>query len=113
MKRFSGFLVHVPFLWVEGMAFFPFVFCRRKQVGIVFKTHESIHLRQQLEMGLILFYLWYFAEYLFRLAQLGKHADAYYNISFEREAYRNERDPQYLQTRKLWAFLRYLHRSDL
>jgi hypothetical protein len=33
---------------------------------------------------------------------------AYYNLSFEREAYGNEKDLAYLNTRSFWKFLKYL-----
>ncbi len=59
-------------------------------------------------MGLVLFYIWYFTEYFFRLIQFGDHFAGYYNISFEREAFGNEHELDYLERRKWWAFLRYL-----
>lgn len=105
--RFRGFVLNVSFLWVEGLALFPFILSRRKAPGKIFLNHERIHLRQQFEMGLVLFYIWYFAEYLVRLIEFGDHSKAYYNISFEREAYRNERDLEYLRKRRFWGFLQY------
>jgi hypothetical protein len=33
---------------------------------------------------------------------------AYRNISFEKEAYLNEKDPDYLKKRSFWAFKKYL-----
>ncbi|CAG5003655.1 hypothetical protein DYBT9275_03201 [Dyadobacter sp. CECT 9275] len=106
--RFKGFLLNVSFLWVEAMAFFPFILLKKKNPGPVLLNHECIHLRQQLEMGILLFYVWYFVEYLIRLAQFRGHYLAYLNISFEREAYRNEKDQEYLIRRGLWAFLEFL-----
>ena len=106
--KFKGFLLHVPFFWVEAMAFFPFVFLKRKSPSPKLLNHECIHLRQQLEMGLILFYIWYLAEYFVGLIQYKKHYLAYLSISFEREAYMNEKNFEYLNQRKFWAFLGYL-----
>jgi len=106
--RFKGFIVHVSFLWVHGMALFPFVLVKTKKPGSILINHECIHLRQQLEMGIILFYIWYFAEYLIRLIQYRKHYLAYLHISFEQEAYRNETDMEYLTRRGFWAFLKYV-----
>jgi hypothetical protein len=106
--KFKGYLLTFSFLWVEGMAIFPFIFSRTKKPGKVLLFHETIHLRQQLEMGLLPFYIWYFLEYLVRLIQYRNHYLAYMNISFEREAYANEREFEYLVNRKFWAFLRYL-----
>ena len=71
-------------------------------------NHEKIHLRQQLEMGIILFYLWYLAEFLYWYIKLGNGEIAYEKISFEQEAYRNENSLNYLKNRKFWEFLKYL-----
>ncbi|QRR04188.1 hypothetical protein HWI92_13795 [Dyadobacter sandarakinus] len=106
--KFRGFCVNVSFLWVEGMALFPFILLRHKHAGRFLLNHERIHLRQQLEMGIILFYIWYFAEYLVRLAQYRKHYLAYLHISFEREAYSHQADLEYLGRRRFWAFCRYI-----
>jgi hypothetical protein len=100
-------IVHVPFLWVSGMALFPFVLVRTKQPDAVLLHHERIHLRQQLELGIIPFYIWYLLEYLIRRWQYNTHYDAYRNISFEREAFENEHDLTYWKTRNWYGFLSY------
>ncbi len=69
--------------------------------------HERIHLRQQLELGILPFYVWYLLEYLIRRWQYREHYDAYRNISFEREAFDNEHDLTYWETRKWYGFLAY------
>lgn len=71
-------------------------------------NHERIHLRQQIEMLVIPFYLWYGIEFLLRLMAFKNIDVAYRNICFEREAYANERDLEYLKKRKTWSFLNYL-----
>ncbi|GGC01298.1 hypothetical protein [Dyadobacter sediminis] len=106
--KFKGFLLNISFLWVEGMAIFPFIFLRRKAPSRFLINHEQIHLRQQLEMGIVLFYIWYLAEYLIRLVQHRKHYLAYLHISFEREAYQHQADLEYLKKRSFWAFRKYL-----
>lgn len=106
--KFKGYLLTFSFLWVEGMAIFPFIFSKSKMPGLVLLYHERIHLKQQLETGLLIFYIWYLLEYLIRLVQYKNHYLAYLNISFEREAYANEREFEYLVNRKFWAFLKYL-----
>lgn len=73
-------------------------------------NHERIHTRQMLEMLVVGFYLWYVVEWLFRLPMKG---NAYRSISFEREAYDNEGNLNYLQQRKAFAWLRYLRHSHL
>lgn len=72
--------------------------------------HESIHTHQMKEMLYLPFYLWYGLEWLFRLVQYRNRMTAYYNISFEREAYANDQSEDYLDTRKWWAWVRYLKR---
>ena len=67
-------------------------------------NHESIHTEQIKELGYIFFYIWYLIEWLLRLP----FGNAYYNISFEREAYTNEKNKKYLQTRKHYSFLKYI-----
>lgn len=104
---FQGFVIRTPRLHVEGMALFPFILVKRAKAGKVLLHHEQIHLRQQLELGLIPFYLFYLLEYLVRLVIYQNHHKAYYNISFEREAFRNQDNPDYLRTRKWYAFVRY------
>ena len=93
----------------RGLTFYPFVFLADKddKLNEVFINHEKIHIRQQLELLIVPFYLWYFVEYLFRLLQFRNRKKAYYSISFEKEAYANEKDLEYLKSRSFWRFLRY------
>lgn len=94
----------------RGLALFPFVFVkeRKDKRNSVFVNHERIHLRQQLELLVFPFLVWYFVEFLLRLIQFKNKDLAYKNISFEREAYANEKDLDYLKKRKFWAFLKYI-----
>ena len=100
---------------VVGMAIFPFVFLRKSYVDRISKetldktiNHESIHLKQQAELLCIFFYIWYFAEFFIRVVLIGNTDVAYRNICFEKEAYKNEHNLEYLKTRKFWSFLAYL-----
>jgi len=104
---FRGFVLYIPKLHVEGMALFPFILVKRTPCGPVLLNHERIHLRQQIELGIVLFYILYLLEYAVRLAIYGNHLRAYMNISFEKEAYMNERNPDYLSTRSWFASFRY------
>jgi hypothetical protein len=70
-------------------------------------NHEKIHLRQQLELLVIPFYVWYLTEYVIGLMKYKDRKEAYHNISFEREAYANENNLSYLNGRRLWDFTRY------
>lgn len=71
-------------------------------------NHERIHLRQQLEMAVIFFYLWYVLEFLYYFIKTKNVDKAYFSISFEREAYYYENDYAYLLQRKFWGFLKFL-----
>jgi hypothetical protein len=69
-------------------------------------NHESIHWKQQMEMGILLFYIWYGLEWFIKLFIYGKRA--YYHLSFEIEAYYNEDNLDYLKTRKHYAWIKYI-----
>lgn len=71
-------------------------------------NHEEIHSRQQKEMLILLFFVWYVLEFTIRLCQYRNWHDVYRNISFEREAYANEYNLDYLTTRKRFAWFNYL-----
>lgn len=101
-------ILHISCLWVEGMALWPFVLVRQANPGIFLLNHERIHLRQQLELGLLVFYIWYLVEYLIRRWQYKDHDTAYRNISFEREAYANDYNLTYGSQRHWYAFTNYL-----
>jgi hypothetical protein len=97
-----------------AITIFPFIFVRNKIVAQnqVLLNHERIHLRQQTELLILPFYLWYVAEYCIRLIIYKNKRLAYLNISFEREAYANESNHKYLERRGFWNFIKYL-RSDI
>lgn len=96
--------------WVSGIALFPFIIIKNKQMrgNKILVNHEKIHIRQQIELLILPFFIWYGFEYLYRLAQYKNKIDAYRNISFEREAFSNELNLKYLSKRRIWAFLKYL-----
>lgn len=92
-----------------GITIFPFILIKNKQLKFdeVLINHEKIHLRQQLEMLVIPFFLIYLIEFGARLLQFRNWNLAYRNISFEREAYANEKDPEYLSSRPFWKVFSY------
>ncbi len=93
-----------------GITIFPFVFLKHKylKTDINLVNHERIHLRQQLELLIVLFYLWYFMEFLIRLIVYKNWNMAYKTISFEREAYAKEKDLNYLKSRPFWNFINFI-----
>jgi hypothetical protein len=101
------------FFKVGGFTFFPWIVLREHyrddpryaERNKITTNHESIHIEQQKEMLVLPFYIWYLIEWFFRLFLPG---NAYRNISFEREAYANQLNINYINSRKFWAFLKYL-----
>ena len=94
----------------RGLTLFPFVILRDflDKENKVLLNHEKIHIRQQLELLILPFFLLYFLEYLIRLLQFKDRNKAYRNISFERESYQNESNLDYLKTRSFWNFRKYI-----
>lgn len=95
---------------INGITLFPFILLKKTEMksDAVLINHEKIHLRQQLELGIVFFYIWYLAEYYYWYLKLKNSFLAYRYISFEREAYAKEDDLNYLETRKLWSFWKYI-----
>ena len=93
--------------WIPGrkfiaLNFFGLLLCRPDtHISISTINHERIHTAQMKELLFIGFYLWYFTEWLVRLCMRG---NAYYNIGFEREAYRHMYEYDYLRHRRPYAW---------
>ena len=102
--------VRAPFLSVNGMALYPFVLIKNPELksNPEFVNHEHIHLRQQIELLIIPFYILYLANYLVNLVIYKSHYQAYRNIVFEREAYAMDKNVTYLKSRKFWAWTSFL-----
>lgn len=96
--------------FARAMAIFPFIIINNEYLrnNKTLINHERIHLRQQAELLVIFFYVWYFTEFFFRILQYKTRQKAYEHISFEKEAYENEHNLDYLKTRKFWSFYKYL-----
>mgnify|MGYP003624425153 CR=1 FL=1 len=101
------------FMKIGGVTLFPFIILREiyntsdyKNLAKKVINHESIHIKQQQEMLVIPFYLWYGIEWFIKLFIYG--SKAYNNLSFEREAHVNENNPNYIIERKFWAWIKYL-----
>lgn len=89
-----------------GITIFPFILIdQRFRTDVVLLNHEKIHIRQQLELLVLPFYLLYAGNYLINLFRYRNHNKAYRNIIFEKEAYSHESNLSYLGKRRLFAFL--------
>ncbi|WP_044172148.1 hypothetical protein [Flectobacillus major] len=100
-------IVVVAQLPVAGMALFPFVLVKKANPSAALIHHELIHFRQQAELLILPFYVWYLLSYLWNRLKGYSHYRAYKNIIFEREAYQEDENLAYLQKRPFWAFLKY------
>lgn len=95
----------IPFPGFKCMNLFGIIFARTgKYISDQTINHESIHTEQMKEMWYIPFYIWYFIEWFIRLFLPG---NAYRNISFEQEAYDNDKNLSYLENREKFAWLKY------
>jgi hypothetical protein len=84
----------IPFKGFKAITIWPFMFYK-EQMSVTDLNHEAIHASQQKEMFLFAFY----AKYL---------TYKYENNPFEREAYANESNLNYLKTRKRNAWKNYI-----
>ena len=93
-----------------GIAIYPFIFLKQAQLkdDEILVNHEKIHLKQQRELLVVFYFPLYFMEWLFNLCRYRDTKKAYQKISFEKEAYQNEHNLQYLKTRKHWTFIKHL-----
>ncbi len=92
-----------------GLTIFPFVVLKHAELrsSKILINHEKIHLRQQLELLILPFFVCYSLEFLYRFIQYKTWSLAYRNISFEREAYTKEKDLNYLKSRSFFRFVKY------
>ncbi len=93
-----------------GLSLWPFIILKNTSLkeDSVLINHERIHLKQQLELFIIPFYVLYLIEWLVRSLLYLDTYKAYQNISFEREAYQNEDDMDYVNKRTVFSFIKYL-----
>lgn len=98
----------IPFQGYKMINICGIIFVRSKLVTDIDLNHEEIHSRQIFEMLIVFFYLWYIIEWLIRLVMYLDTNKAYRSISFEREAYANQDDLNYLKKRKLFTWIKFL-----
>lgn len=111
MVLISKYLLPKEFI---GLTLWPIIILKNEDLkeNEVLLNHERIHLKQQLELGIIPFYIWYLIEWIIGLlVYRGNTYKAYRNISFEQEAYDREADFDFMQNRKPFNFLKYLRKK--
>lgn len=91
---------YIPFKGFKAINLFGIVFvhkeCRMTATDL---NHEAIHTAQMRELLYVPFYVLYVLEWLWLLSRYRKRHEAYRNISFEREAYAHQAEPDYLKAR--------------
>ena len=86
----------------------PFIFIESKRFSRILR-HEQIHLKQMNELLVIPFYVLYVLNFIINLIRYRFNIRmSYYNIIFEREAYRGQYIKDYLQKREVFAWVRLL-----
>lgn len=101
----------IPFKGFLAINLFGFLFIKKKyayQFNCYDENHEAIHTKQMRELLYIFFYIIYLLEWLWRVLFTKDRftQKAYRNISFEKEAFKYEKQLDYLKTRKLFAMWR-------
>lgn len=93
----------------SALTIYPFIILKHQNLknDSFLIHHENIHISQQKELLWVFFFIAYFLEYVFQLLRYKNHYKAYKNISFEKEAYQNESNLNYLIDRKKFSFLNY------
>lgn len=102
----------LPFGNYKAINLFGIIFAKKSLTDTDI-NHEKIHTNQICELLGIGFYIWYLVEYLFKFIYYRNHNKAYYNISFEREAYINQINLNYRKNRKLFSFIKYIRDEKL
>ena len=101
----------IPFPGFKAINIFGVLFARTgSKIDSTTINHESIHTAQMKELLYIFFYIWYVLEWIVRLFMKG---NAYRNISFEREAYDNESNLEYLDERDKFSWCEYIKRKRI
>lgn len=83
----------------------PFIFSRGEMSDRT-KNHERIHWEQYKECLIIGFLVLYGLSYVINLCKGMKGPEAYRNIWFEKEAYDNDHDFEYIQNRRWFSWAR-------
>lgn len=92
---------------IHGISLCPFGIYFNGVPNDILLNHEKIHWRQQVEMLVLPFYVWYLFEFLIRRIFQSKTL-AYRSVSFEREAYAKQHDLMYLKNRRAYLWINYI-----
>jgi hypothetical protein len=93
---------------IYAITLFPFVISRGT-MNEETRRHETIHFQQYLETLVIGFLILYLIDYLHGMYKYRDGEAAYLSIRAEQEAYENDKDSEYLDKRKRWAWISKYH----
>jgi hypothetical protein len=113
IKKMNGFVKFITRGRAAGITLAPFgIYIEKRYLnyGDII-NHELIHWKQQIEMLIVFFYIWYLLEWLIKLIKYG--SKSYYYLSFEREAYIHDNDMEYLNKRRHFAWFKYLKNESV
>jgi len=94
------------FIDIYAITIWPFIIIKDEGNDITI-NHESIHIKQQEELWILPFYLLYAFEWFKHLIKHKNNHMAYLEISFEKEAYANQKNFDYLTNRVRMAWKKY------
>lgn len=93
-----------------AQSIFIFIVLRDKELADSARliNHEKIHFKQQLELLFVGQWILYVVFYFRNLIKYKDHHKAYMLIPFEKEAYANDRNMNYLKNRRAFAWWKYV-----
>lgn len=104
----------LPFRGFRCMNLFGVLFVRREFRGTITDidiNHEKIHSAQFKELLYIFYYPIYWICWIIEIIR-PPYETAYRDTCFEREAYFNEKNLNYLKTRRHYVFLKYWNKKE-
>lgn len=97
----------IPFKGYDSMIIYPFIFAKGRISSVTY-NHECIHGEQQKETLIIFFLLLYILEYIIKFIITFNVNRTYKSISFEQEAYKFDKDKNYINNRQKYCWIKYI-----
>ncbi len=91
---------------IYAITLWPFIISKEEMSEDVLR-HETIHIAQQKELFVLLFYLLYGWDYLKGMIKYKNKQKAYFQIRFEQEAYEFMYNEDYLKNRPKYNWRHY------
>lgn len=101
---------YIPFKGYKAITILFWIFIRKGvKLSDVDITHETIHWKQQIELGFIFFYIWYIIEFIIKLLyNTFNWKKAYRSISFEQEAYERQNNWNWTEFRPKYYWTKFI-----